>query len=130
MPGKDRSRTAVVLVEGEALIRAHVMLVDRQDLPVTRAVREHGLRLLQSYERPIELVLENESMPLTGGLELARVLARAPHPVPVISVSTRRWLTMHRSDRGGALRRLAPVPFDPDRILAFIASLHLRARAA
>jgi hypothetical protein len=130
MPSKGRSHPAVVLVEGEAIIRAHVMLVAGRDLPRTRSVRDHGLRLLRSYERPLELVLGDKAMPLTGGLELARVLARTPHPVPVFSVSTQRWLAMHRSDPGGALRRLDPVSLDSDRILAFLESLRLRPHAA
>jgi len=121
---------AVVLVEGETIVRAHVMLVSEHDLPRGKAGAGAGLRLLQSYERPIELVLDGEAMPLTSGSELAGVLLRTPHPVPVLFVSSRRWLALHRPDPRRALRRMRPVPFDPDRILEFLESLRARARAA
>jgi len=130
MPRRDAICPAVVLVEGEAIVRAHVMLVSEHDLPRGRAGAGAGLRLLRRYERPIELVLDADAMPLTSGGELAGVLVRTPHPVPVLFVSTRRWLAMHRPDPRRALRRVRPVPFDPDRILEFLASLRARARAA
>jgi hypothetical protein len=130
MPPRDRVCPAVVLVEGEAIVRAHLMLVSERDLPQRRARSDSGHRLLRGYERPIELVLDGEAMPLTNGAELARVLLRAPQPVPVLFVSTARWIAMHRPAPHRALRRVAAVPFDPARILAFLASLRQRARAA
>jgi FixJ family two-component response regulator len=130
MPRRDRVCPAVVLVEGEAIIRAHVMLVSGRDVPRGRTGSSHGLRLLRSYERPVELVLGGDAMPLTSGLELARVLVRAPHPVPVLFVSTHRWLAMHRPEPRRGHRRVQPVAFDADRILEFLESLRVRARAA
>jgi hypothetical protein len=130
MPRRDARCPAVVLVEGEAIVRAHAMLVSEDDLPRGRAGAAAGLRLLRGYQRPIELVLDHDAMPLTNGGELAGVLAGAPDPVPVLFVSPRRWIALHRPDPRRALRRVAPVPFDPDRILEFLESLRARARAA
>jgi hypothetical protein len=130
MPRRDQMCPAVVLVEGEAIVRAHVMLVGERDLPSRGAGSGAGLRLLRGYARPIELVLDGDAMPFTNGAELARVLVRAPHPVPVVFVSPRRWIAMHRPDPRPALRRVTAVPFDPIRILEFLESLRQRARAA
>ena len=130
MPRRERACPAIVLVEGEAMVRAHAMLVGERDLPRRGSGSGPGLRLLRGYERPIELVLDGEAMPLTNGAELARVLVSASHPVPVLFVSTRRWIAMHRPEPRRALRRVSAVPFDSIRILDFLQSLRQRARAA
>ena len=130
MPRRELACPAVVLVEGEAIVRAHAMLVGERDLPSRGSANGPGLRLLRGYGRPIELVLDREAMPLTNGAELARVLVRAAHPVPVLFVSTRRWIAIHQTDPRHALRRVIAVPFDPARILQFLESLRERARAA
>ena len=127
---RDRICPAVVVVEGEAIVRAHLMLVSERDLPATRAGPDAGLRLLRGYPRPVELVLDGDAMPLTNGAELVRVLTRAPDPVPVLFVSTQRWIAMHRPEPRRALRQVTAVPFDPELILEFLESLRQRARAA